>query len=261
VTTFPARPTIPARPAAYIRDPHASTADDTDMSRQRNMVISVAQHDLGWPEPAVYADAGPAGQPGSQMAALVEAISAGRHDGVFATHPAQLGDDLAQVEAFDRLCRQHGVRLRFRWHQEVTDTRALFDVIHMAREFTVTDEHLRLLRRAYVFWEEAEFGAPSIDPKRPYGNSNVFGDIAEILDVPETEWADDEELNPSLDAEWRFLRLHVETAIALKIAWPPASSAPAATCAPTNGTPTAGGATRADLAVTFPTPSKESSRK
>ena len=35
--------------------------------------------------------------------------------------------------------------------------------------------------------------------------------------MPESEWAD-EELNPILDAEWRFLRLHVETAIALQMA-------------------------------------------
>jgi hypothetical protein len=54
-------------------------------------------------------------------------------------------------------------------------------------------------------------------PKRPYGNSNVYGDIAEILDVPGSEWTDEEQ-NRSLDAEWRFLRLHVETAIALQIA-------------------------------------------
>jgi hypothetical protein len=89
-------------------------------------------------------------------------------------------------------------------------------VIHYARDFTVTDEHLRLLRRAYIWWGSGEFGAPEIDSKRPYGNSNVFGDIAEILGVPDSEWAD-EELNPLLDAEWRFVRLHVETAIALQI--------------------------------------------
>lgn len=109
---------VPARPAAYIRDADATTADSPGMTAQRNMVISLAQ-DLGWPAPAVYADAGQAGQPGSQLAALAEAITAGRHDGVFATSPAQIGHDLAQIEAFDRLCRQHGVRLRFRWGQEV----------------------------------------------------------------------------------------------------------------------------------------------
>ncbi len=213
MTAFPPRPSVPARPAAYIRDQDATDIDDADTG-YRQMVISAVQDELGWPAPVVYVDVGP---PGSQLAALVEAIKAGRHDGVFTTHPCEFGDDLAQTEAFDRLCRQHGVRLSCQWDRELTDTRALFDVVHRVREFTVTDEHLRLLRRAYVFWEEAEFGAPSIDPKRPYGNSNVYGDIAEILDVPEAEWSD-QELNPSLDAEWRFLRLHVETAIALQIA-------------------------------------------
>ena len=129
-----------------------------------------------------------------------------------------IGSELAQIEAFDRHCRQHGVGLCGRYGWPVfPDTRALFDVIKDVMRFTVTDEHLRLLRRAYVFWDDADFGAPSIDPKRPYGNSDVYRDIAEILDMPETEWAD-EELNPSLDAQWRFVRLHVETAIALQIA-------------------------------------------
>jgi hypothetical protein len=191
---------------------YATAADDADMTEHRNVVIRLA-HDLGWPVPTVYADAG---RPGSQLAALVEAITAGRHDGVAATSPSQLGDHLAQIEAFDRLCRRHGVLLGFPRFQQMTDTRALFDVIRGVREFTVTDEHLRLLRCAHVFWFDAEFGAPSIDPKRPYGNSSVFGDIAEILEVPGSEWAD-EYLSPSLDARWRFLRLHVETAIALQI--------------------------------------------
>lgn len=106
---------------------------------------------------------------------------------------------------------------RCRWHQEITDTRVVFDVIHNVTEFTVTGEHLRLLRRAHVFWDEAEFGAPSINPKRSYGNSDVYRDIAEILDVPESGW-EDEGRDWSPGTEWRFLRLHVETAIALQIA-------------------------------------------
>jgi hypothetical protein len=204
----------PARPAVYIRDSVATTTDAPDVVALRGVVTSEVQDELGWPAPAVYADAGP---PGSQLAALVEAITAGRHDGVFVVGPSHLGDDLAQIEAFDRLCRQHGVSLRFRWHQSLTDPRVLFGVIRRVKEFTVTDEHLRLLRNAHVFWDEAEFGAPSIDPKRPYGNSNVHRDIAEILDVPESEW-EDEGQGWSPDTKWRFLRLHAETAIALQIA-------------------------------------------
>lgn len=74
-------------------------------------------------------------------------------------------------------------------------------MIRHIERFTVTDEHLRLLRRTHVSWDSAEFGAPGLDPKLPYGNSNVFGDIAEILEVPDREWMDvDDELNA--DAEW-----------------------------------------------------------
>ena len=47
-------------------------------------------------------------------------------------------------------------------------------MVRNATRFTVTDEHLRLLRRAYVSWDETEFGAPEIDCKRPYGNSDML---------------------------------------------------------------------------------------
>lgn len=42
-------------------------------------------------------------------------------------------------------------------------------------------DHIKLLQRMYVGWEDCEYGAPAIDCKRPYGNSDVPGDIAEIL--------------------------------------------------------------------------------
>lgn len=51
------------------------------------------------------------------------------------------------------------------------------------QEFEVTEQHLQLLRAAYVGWQDMEFGAPEINPKRPYGNSDVIGDIAEILEI------------------------------------------------------------------------------
>jgi hypothetical protein len=61
-----------------------------------------------------------------------------------------IGEDLAQIEAFDRLCRQHGMRPRFHWGGGLRDPRMLFDVICRMKRFTVTDEHLRLLRRSYL---------------------------------------------------------------------------------------------------------------
>ena len=47
--------------------------------------------------------------------------------------------------------------------------------------FEVTLDHIKLLRRMYVSWNDCEYGAPEINPKRPYGNSSVALDIAEIL--------------------------------------------------------------------------------
>ena len=51
------------------------------------------------------------------------------------------------------------------------------------KRFLVLEEHLKLLKHAYVGWNDCEFGAPGMDCKRPFGNSGVFADIAEILEI------------------------------------------------------------------------------
>lgn len=48
-------------------------------------------------------------------------------------------------------------------------------------KFEITNDHKKLLARMYVGWQDCEFGAPEVDPKRPYGNSDVEWDVAEIL--------------------------------------------------------------------------------
>ena len=45
----------------------------------------------------------------------------------------------------------------------------------------LTEDHVRLLRSAYIEWNDCEFGAPAINCKRPYGNSDVLSDIRRIL--------------------------------------------------------------------------------
>lgn len=77
-------------------------------------------------------------------------------------------------------------------------------------EFTVTADHLTLLRAAYLRWDDCEFGAPAIDPKRPYGNSDVIGDIAELLDI---ELDEDDDFQAD-----HFERLHRETLTVLQLA-------------------------------------------
>jgi hypothetical protein len=104
------------------------------------------------------------------------------------------------------------------------DTERLFDSLNQAREFTVTEDHLKLLRHLCdggLYWEPGEgYGAPYFGPKKPYGNSDVPGDVARLLGAPDSDWASDEWGNRALrpEAEDRYLRLHVEAGIALKIA-------------------------------------------
>lgn len=76
--------------------------------------------------------------------------------------------------------------------------------------FTLTEDHIKLLQSFYVGWQDCEYGAPEIDPKRPYGNSGVECDIHEIL-TGETEYelADKQ--------RERYAALHRETQTALQI--------------------------------------------
>lgn len=78
------------------------------------------------------------------------------------------------------------------------------------KTFKMTDKHIKLLRNANVRWEDIEYGAPAIDGKRPYGNSDVTSDIVKLLfgDVPE-------DAQEALSDYAR--QLHKETETALQI--------------------------------------------
>ena len=62
----------------------------------------------------------------------------------------------------------------------------------MRERFVVTSDHLKLLQRMYAGWNGDKFGAPSVDPKQPYGSGDVVRDIASILGwkVPEDGWGE-----------------------------------------------------------------------
>ena len=80
------------------------------------------------------------------------------------------------------------------------------------QEFELTAQHLALLKAMYVEWWDAETGAPGIDPKRPYGNSDVALDVADEIDYPY-----DNEKGLSEDEEAEMLQLHRETQYALQV--------------------------------------------
>lgn len=83
------------------------------------------------------------------------------------------------------------------------------------QEFEIRPEHLKLLRAANVTWYEIETGAPAIDGKRPYGNSDVAHDVIDLMGW----WDDPDDVTPRQEREDRAnaLRLHEETKTALQI--------------------------------------------
>ena len=105
--------------------------------------------------------------------------------------------------------------------------------IEKTTKFTITENHLKLLKRLNVEWDDCEFGAPCIDPKRPYGNSDVIDDIAEIIgikkdkntiDYDKEEAEDYEDIEDYFsETEWKdevydnLNKLHKEMQIVLQI--------------------------------------------
>ena len=85
------------------------------------------------------------------------------------------------------------------------------------KNFTITKNHLKLLRRMYVGWQDCETGAPEIDPKRPYGNSSVANDIHEILTGETIGMTDSKRDSLTSDEEEKYMKLHRETETALQI--------------------------------------------
>lgn len=50
--------------------------------------------------------------------------------------------------------------------------------------FEIKDEHLTLLDNSFVSWNDLENGAPTIDPKYPYGEYQMAKGMAELLNIP-----------------------------------------------------------------------------
>lgn len=86
----------------------------------------------------------------------------------------------------------------------------------MKQLFILKEEHLKLLKNMYVVWGDCEFGAPAIYCKKPYGNSDVYGDIAKILGI-ERFVDSGEEISFSREQIDLMNILHKETETALQI--------------------------------------------
>lgn len=84
--------------------------------------------------------------------------------------------------------------------------------------FLVTPQHLALARRLWVVWYDGEdwgYGAPGASRHRPYGNSGVLEDIAEIIGYRKPDLEKGERYTPE---EKRYLEgLHHEMHLVLQI--------------------------------------------
>jgi hypothetical protein len=108
------------------------------------------------------------------------------------------------------------------WEDYESTSGLLFARLSARTRFTVTEDHLKLLRRARAnTWHPGEYdhGAVGIDLKRPYGNSYIEADVAEIVGAPDEDWVfeDGSKLHLTDEATERFLRLHIEAMAALQI--------------------------------------------
>jgi hypothetical protein len=83
--------------------------------------------------------------------------------------------------------------------------------IEGAHDFEVTPAHIALLRHARTGWQGHRFaGSPGLDRKRPFGNSDVFADMARIVDARDDGSYDG-------DDEERYDRLQGELGLVLEI--------------------------------------------
>lgn len=83
--------------------------------------------------------------------------------------------------------------------------------------FTVNEEHLELIREFRVGWCDDEFGAPQIDPKRPYGDSSVLLNIHEILTGEDVGMVGSKRDELTEEEEEKYNKLHRETETVLQI--------------------------------------------
>ena len=82
--------------------------------------------------------------------------------------------------------------------------------------FKLTMTHIKLLRRLVVFYDHSSMlGAPAVSKSRPYGNSAILDDIAEIVGMKKPNpgegetWSDEQLMT--------LLKWHYETARALEV--------------------------------------------
>lgn len=84
--------------------------------------------------------------------------------------------------------------------------------------FELTENHIKLLNKANIIWNDAENGAPAIDSKRPYGSSSMLLDASKILrrkNIPVEKGIKGFDRQEFIDS--KIIDIHYETRTALEI--------------------------------------------
>jgi hypothetical protein len=101
---------------------------------------------------------------------------------------------------------------------------------HRNSTFTIKKDHLKLLKASVVAWSSqwdgTMFGAACVDPRRPYGDTDVYRSMVRILEmkmpkvtklnVGTREWDIEQDEIP-FDEMNELEQIHQETEIALSI--------------------------------------------
>jgi len=87
------------------------------------------------------------------------------------------------------------------------------------RKFTLTEDHVKLLRHANVEYSDDGFdhGFVGLDCKRPFGNSDMVGDMARILGVELVPTDDGEEHWPPGTTDRMMAIFCTEIPVALEV--------------------------------------------
>lgn len=85
------------------------------------------------------------------------------------------------------------------------------------KEFCVTEDHIKLLRKAIVNWQDMGPGGPCVDPVQPYGTTCAQCDIAKILNIKPRYSHKDQTIEYREDQIEYMEKVHKETKIVLQI--------------------------------------------
>ena len=91
--------------------------------------------------------------------------------------------------------------------------------MQMTSPFIVTEDHIKLLHRSYFEWDDNAYdGAVAQNIKRPYGNSDVIGDLYESLRSHDGEpWDEDEQGEMPGELIEELIKIHLEMVVVVQI--------------------------------------------